>query len=220
MQWLSILMLATAVSFDSFAIGTTYGLARIRIPFFARILVSLISATMLLLAMVVGQVLSQWFSTEAADLLGAGILILLGLYTFWRGYQSQDTPEEVGLSTSEPPTQPYLVFNIRIPVMGLMIQVIKQPLAADYDKSKIISFQEAILLGIALALDSLAAGIGAAVLGLSPGYTGGAVVLANLLFLSLGLQGGRVLKEKMKRIPLQWLPGSLIILLGILRIVL
>ena len=48
-----------------------------------------------------------------------------------------------------------------------MIQILRKPTVADFDKSGTISAGEA-LLGIALSVDSFGAGIGASLLGMHP----------------------------------------------------
>ena len=49
-----------------------------------------------------------------------------------------------------------------------MIQILRKPTVADFDKSGTISAGEALLLGIALSVDSFGAGIGASLLGMHP----------------------------------------------------
>lgn len=74
-----------------------------------------------------------------------------------------------------------------------MKTVLTRPKEADLDKSGIISINESILLGFALALDAFGAGIGAAMLGYSPLIT--ALLTAGMsgLFLFSGIMFGSYL---------------------------
>ncbi len=217
MDWISVILLAAAVSFDSLAIGVTYGMAQIRIPTLPRILLSIISAIFLLVAMAIGGIITIWLSKELTSVLGGLILVLLGCYSIWRTRQQANTQHNVDMKPAA--ENPSLLYNIRIPFFGLIIHVIREPLAADYDSSKTISISEALILGFALALDAFAAGIGAAILGFPTILTATAVMVSNFLFVSKGLHTGRLLQQKMSNFPLQWLPGTMIILLGVLKIV-
>lgn len=209
---LSVLLLAAAVSFDSLAIGVTYGMAKIQIPIASRLVLSLISALFLLGAMTIGNIVMRYVSPLFAEAVGGGILVLLGAYSLWRSAQAPENPP----SAPAVSTHPHIVWKLRIPFLGLIINVIKEPLAADYDGSKIISVQESLILGFALALDAFAAGIGAAILGFPATWTAVAVMIANLGFVTKGLHIGQKINRHTSR-PLRYLPGAVIILIGVTK---
>ncbi|NLJ75411.1 MAG: sporulation membrane protein YtaF [Firmicutes bacterium] len=204
MIWLSITFVAIAVSFDAFFIGITYGLSRISISYLARILLSLVSGCTVLLAMLVGQYLGKLLTPSSANFVGGLILILLGLYTLWRNNR---------------PLSPRVFIHVRIPILGLIIQVFQEPLSADYDHSLHISSAEALVLGAALALDAAVAGVGAAILQFPALHTASAVGAASFLFISSGIHAGeRLIESASTKTKLQWIPGLLIILIGFFRI--
>ena len=68
----------------------------------------------------------------------------------------------------EEPKQEEKVWKLEIASLGLVIQILRKPTVADFDKSGTISAGEALLLGIALSVDSFGAGIGASLLGMHP----------------------------------------------------
>ena len=72
--------------------------------------------------------------------------------------------------------------KIEIKSIGLVINVLKKPTAADLDNSGSITGIEAFILGIALSLDAFGAGFGAALLGYSPYALAIAVALMSSLF--------------------------------------
>lgn len=225
LTWLSVFLLAAAVSFDSLTIGLTYGMTKISIPQVPRLLLSLISAVFLGVAMKIGTWLSYWISPTLSNSIGGVVLVLLGLYSLWRAYQHAEDTEVISKAEQGTPLysalvqQPSLLVNVKIPIFGLIIQIFKQPLAADYDHSMEINSQEALLLGLAMSLDTFAAGIGAAILQLPPVLTTFAVIATNFLFLSAGLHLGTVLNRRFTKLPLPWLPGVIVLLLGMFRLI-
>ncbi|NMB00654.1 MAG: sporulation membrane protein YtaF [Firmicutes bacterium] len=205
MIWISVLVLAIAVSFDSLALGITYGLNRITIPLGSKLVLSLISGCSVLVAMAIGWILEQQISSSLANIMGAIIFILLGIYNLWRSYRSD---------------QVRILINWRIPFLGLIIQVLQEPLSADTDQSQTITGVEAFILGGALALDAIGAGFGAAMLSLPIVPTTIAVMLASFVFISKGLQtGASSLATPSKGPDLRWMPGVIVISLGILKII-
>lgn len=222
MDWIQVILLAAAVSFDSLAIGMTYGMAKITIPMTPRLLISVISGLSLFLAMIVGGWIASYFSPYYAEIFGGIILIALGAYSLWRGYQHSSSSTTLRNEENKNPPElevnPSLIYDFKIPILGLVVQVFKQPLAADYDRSKRISVPEACVLGLVLALDAFAAGIGAAVLGFPPVLTALAVMIASLLFVSKGLLAGKRLLNSLNRLTVQWIPGSIIMIIGLLKL--
>lgn len=205
MQWISVLILAVAVSVDSLAMGITYGLNQIAIPWSSRLALGLVSGCSVLAAMALGGLVEQRVNSSSAQALGGCIFILLGLYSLWRSYQ---------------PKQPRVLVNLRIPILGLIVQVFQEPLKADLDRSQTITGGEAFLLGGALALDALAAGIGAALIKLPLWPTTLAVALATLVFITQGLKTGTTLRTFPQKGPdLRWLPGVVVFSMGLLKII-
>ena len=76
-----------------------------------------------------------------------------------------------------------------------MIQILRKPTVADFDKSGTISAGEALLLGIALSVDSFGAGIGASLLGYAPAMMAILVAIMSSLFLFIGMKLGTVLSN-------------------------
>ncbi len=134
---LSVIFLAVAVSFDALAIGITYGMNRITIALWPKVILSLVSGFSVFLAMFLGQLLSRFLTAEFTAVVGGLIFIVLGLYNLWRSYRTSEEGR--------------VLLNWRIPILGgLIVQVFQEPLAADSDQSKDIKGAEAIVLGGAL----------------------------------------------------------------------
>ncbi|ARO60791.1 Uncharacterized protein B5E38_3298 [Bacillus cereus] len=99
--------------------------------------------------------------------------------------------------------------------LGLVIQILRKPTVADFDKSGTISAGEALLLGIALSVDSFGAGIGASLLGYAPAMMAILVAVMSSLFLFIGMKLGTVLSNMKWLQKFTFLPGVLLIIIGI-----
>jgi putative sporulation protein YtaF len=212
-----ILLLGIVVSLDGFAAALAYGVQRIRISSLAVLVISLTSASVIFVSMTIGGLLSSLLSPNVASSIGAAILVVLGCYLLY-----QHSRTEAGEATAaaptvpdgpEPPTRTVVEINLRM--FGLVIQILRQPTLADRDHSGVISWQVAILLGVALALDAFGAGIGAAMTGLPAMLTAGVVGATKIIALASGWELGYRMQHKLNR-RLVRLPGLLLIFLGLL----
>jgi putative sporulation protein YtaF len=206
----SFVLLALAVSLDSFGAGLTYGLKSIKIPFRSISIIAICSAVTFLTSMLLGTVLEQFVSPKTGEVLGGVILLGIGFYSLWQVF----LPEKDSI---EKETKDLVKFEIQS--LGIVIHILKKPVIADIDKSGSITGWEAVLLGIALSLDAFGAGIGAALIDLSPAITASTIAVMSALFLWGGMILGLFFYHKgpwVKRISI--LPGLLLIVMGLLRI--
>nr|WP_125665732.1 sporulation membrane protein YtaF [Paenibacillus baekrokdamisoli] len=224
----SLILLAFAVSLDGFGVGVTYGMRRIRIPILSVVIIALCSGIVVWVSMQIGAVLSGYMSPMFAKGIGAVLLMLIGcwaLYQYWRRSHLRDSDsvpveeeqiqrQEATLDTEEAST----VLILELKRLGLVIQILRTPQMADVDRSGIISASEALLLGIALSLDSFGAGLGAAMIGFSPILT--AVVLSTTsgLFLLAGMKLGFKFAAWQGMRALSILPGILLFVMGLVKL--
>ncbi|WP_110114081.1 sporulation membrane protein YtaF [Bacillus sp. CGMCC 1.16541] len=204
---LSLLILAFAVSLDSFSVGLTYGLRKMVIPLKSIVIIAGCSAISLMASMMLGKLIASFFSAEIMERIGGSILVLLGMWILYQFFRSSD------LATNN--QEEKVLFKLEIKSFGVVINILKKPTVADFDKSGSITGIEAFVLGVALSLDAFGAGIGAALLGYSPFYLAIAVALMSSFFLYAGIQSGKVF-SKIKWVKVfSFLPGILLIVLGI-----
>lgn len=100
-------------------------------------------------------------------------------------------------------------------------QAINSPsISYDLDNSKKIDWQEAILLGIALSIDSIGVGIGSSLLGINTFLFPILVASFQLLFLSLGKFISSKVTQLLNVAENTWsiLSGSILIFIGILKL--
>jgi putative sporulation protein YtaF len=211
-QYVSLLVLACALSLDSCSVGFTYGLRKMHIPIKSIIIISICSATVLMVAMAVGYAASSFFSPHVATRLGGVVLIAIGVWVLIQFFRSDRSTDDVHM------TEEKTLVNVEIKWLGIVIQILRKPTVADIDKSGTITGIEAFLLGISLSLDSFGAGIGASLLGYSPFLMALFITVMGSMFLLFGIKMGKALSGMKWLQRLTFLPGILLIIIGIWKI--
>lgn len=209
----SLLLLALAISLDNLNVGLTYGLRKVEIPVKSILVIALCSGMALLVAMVFGEVIESILPEKVASEIGGFILIVLGAWILYQFFKQQASD----LSSVEQ-TQKPIVFRFEIRSIGLVISIMKKPLNADIDQSGTISGIEAVLLGVALSLDAFGAGLGAAMLDYPPIALAVITFCMSFLFVVIGMKIGHHFANSKWLERISFLPGFVLILLGIWRI--
>ncbi|MDP4161957.1 MAG: sporulation membrane protein YtaF [Bacillota bacterium] len=209
-QFFSLLLLAFAVSLDNFSVGFTYGLRKMVMPFKSLLIIAACSATSLLIADSIGHGLQKVFSPHITAGVGGGILILLGAWVLYQFFQSGKSKEQDSNEKT--------IVNLEIRSLGLVINILRKPMSADFDHSGTITGIEALILGVALSLDAFGAGIGASLLGFSPLYLAFAVAVMSSLFVYMGIKCGIFFSRSEWVQKLTFLPGVLLIFIGIWKL--
>jgi putative Mn2+ efflux pump MntP len=78
------ILLAFSSNIDNLGVGIAYGIMTRRILLSHNILIGVVSGTGTLLSMVAGEWVNNYMSENVANILGSGILILIGLYSIYR----------------------------------------------------------------------------------------------------------------------------------------
>lgn len=225
------LFLTVAVSVDSLGVGITYGLRQIRFAPWSLIVVGLCTLGMMGSAMILGRLFHHLIPQNLGSIVGGLILIGIGIWHTWRYLKEakadkkdieEATPEEASstlptASNNANERAPNILTAFRLPYLGIMIQILQDPMQADADASSSIEAREALLLGLALGMDAFGAGFGAAVAGFSY-FMVPLVAAASVLFLVLGCTLGhwRVLQSAGQNFV--FLPGMLLMGLGLLQL--
>ncbi len=207
----ALLLLAFAVSLDSFGVGFTYGLRKMKMPLQSILIIACMSVLTILISMLIGTILSNFLSPVIASRIGGVILILLGLWITFQTFRSSDERE------SEEQLEEKVIASFEMKLFGIVISILKKPMDADMDRSGAITGREAFLLGVALSFDAFGAGLGAAMLGFSPLVFACLIGVMSALFLKVGMTFGNKLAYKLWVSKLAFLPGILLVLIGILK---
>jgi putative sporulation protein YtaF len=203
-------MLAIAVSLDGLGAGIAYGLKKIRIPVVSLMIIGLVTVFAMGMAIGAATWLSSFISLRVAWAIGALLLIGLGIWSILQEWLKQYLPEDTQV-------YPRAELKFDMGVFRMVIQVFKRPTEADVDHSGELNPGEAVVLGLALALDALVAGFGAALAGGISWWTPGVVGVVQLIFITIGtrIAVAAVPPALEKKFP--YLPGGILIVIGLLR---
>ena len=144
------------------------------------------------------------------DIVGGSLFIGIGLWVLYQFFREKKVEKK---NDMEP-----IVFKWEIKSLGIVIQILKDPDHADFDRSGDIRGWEAIILGTALSLDAFGAGIGSAMLGLVPLLTAFFVASMSCLFLWLVTKRGFLLASCHWVKNIAFIPGLILIILGCLKL--
>jgi putative sporulation protein YtaF len=211
------MLFALALNLDSFGCGVAYGARRIKVPLISLLIISLISVGAISISMLGGRFIGSFISPELAKQLGGIILLCIGARVIYLARQAKYLPEKDKINETVI-KQPKKV-EIRIPPLGLVVQILKEPASADLDRSGTISSREAFFLGIALAMDAFGAGFAISLMGFSICTTALVVGIGHYCLIYLGILIGRFIMATRFGCQLTALPGCILILLGVLKLV-
>lgn len=214
-DWLSYIFLALALSLDSFTVGLVYALRGLRLNWAGLLVVSATSMAVLGGAMLLGQGLAAGLAPPAARRAGAAILVGVGVWVLWqarslRGRGVPAAPAGGGAADGAP------VWRLRLPLLRVVVMILREPAAADLDRSGSISPAEAFFLGLALAADSLGAGLGAGLADFPPLLL--AVLVGGAGWVSLAL-AAQIANRVPDRLSGRWelVHGLVLVALGLYR---
>ncbi|MHB1125713.1 MAG: sporulation membrane protein YtaF [Bacillota bacterium] len=206
----TVILFALAVSLDGLGVGISYGVRRVSVPWKSLVVICLTSTVAITISMLFGQMLAAVISVQLAKRLGSLILIMVGSWVIIQTLSRREPGNETG-------NQPCQLFRLKISPLGIVIQILKEPMRADLDSSGVIDPRESLLLGFALAMDALGAGFGAAVAGfniaVTPPFVGG----FQLVFVLLGLWLGQRIACGSLSKKSGLIPGLILIILGLLK---
>ena len=143
--------------------------------------------------MTFGIVLAFFLPNGSAVILGALVLVVVGLWIILQQY----------------------FLNLWD---CLIINILKEPVQADLNKSGEIDLKEAFFLGFALAMDALGAGLGAAMSGYSLFWTSLLVGATEFIMINSGIIVGQRLQIDRLKKTATILPGGIIIILGLTKL--
>ncbi len=111
--------------------------------------------------MVFGQKIFQFLPTEVAVILGAVLLIGMGLWVIWQEFRQKQQPSKVTPSILSEKEHAHMSWWRRL------TSILQEPILADKDSSGSIDVNESVLLSIALMLNNIPNGLSAGLLGMS-----------------------------------------------------
>lgn len=219
----SVLLLALSLSLDALGVGLVYGLRKIKIPLPSKLVICFFSILYSGVALTVGSSLARVIDPFYSKLIGTIILFLMGAWIMIQNFIGKKTDPQ-GLTDANPSPVPLpqkqTLLKIAIKSLGITIQVIRDPVEIDINHSGIIDFGESLLLGFALSVDAIGAGIGSGLAGFAPFWLPLVIGLFQLAFLFSGSYLGKKCAPALdfNSKYLSFLPGVILILVAIIRI--
>lgn len=201
-------MLAVALSTDALVASFAYGSNKIKIPFSSVQVINVACTSILAVSLLLGGVVRQYVPQEMTKVICFCILIVLGIAKLMDSTIKSIIKNHTNLSKQIK----FSMFNL-----NFILLLYANPEQADVDSSKVLSPDEAVSLAIALSLDGLAVGFGAAI-----GYVNIlTVVAASLVFGTVAVILGCYLGNRLAgktALDLSWLGGVLLIVLAFLKL--
>jgi putative sporulation protein YtaF len=212
-----ILLLALSCNLDNIAIGISYGVRNIQLPWLSNLLIAFLTGFGTWLFIVFGQRIISYISPKIAVLAASLILIGMGVWVLWQefGNYTKGTEAEAAEPAVPAPSQ------VEPPPRSLwqqMTHILKDPSFADKDSSGHIDLKESLLLSLALMLNNIPNGLGAGLLGLPALFTAAVVAFLSIVTFLIGIGSGKSLGRRWLG---QWAgtaAGVLLIVLGVMEI--
>lgn len=199
-----ILILVLALSTDTFVASIAYGANRLKISLGKVLAVNGICSGCLGAALVFGSVISGWVPESFAKGVAFSCLFLLGVIKLLDYTIKKYINRHVNVHKD-------LTFSIS--GLSIIINIYGNPMAADWDHSKTLSWKETIMFSLAMSLDSLVAGALSGFLMISPGLTALCALFVGIAVMYIGLFLGSKLAA-LKGWDLSWLSGILFLFLA------
>ena len=213
MHLLAVILLGLAVSLDALCAGVAYGIKGTRVPGHALLLIGIVTVLGVAGAMGGGHVVGRHGETQVAAVVGACILIGLGLVNLLQTYRTTGRARQPSTADPMPPRQ-------RTVSMGRVVLTMQaKPARTTRDQSPAMAAGEAALVGVALGLDNMVAVFAVSLMSRLPVYTPLVMGVLQMLLLATGRQvAARLLSERIKE-RCGYVSGVLLLLLGVLRLV-
>ena len=205
---LKIITFVLALCTDTFVASLAYGANQVQISWQKAVALNGICSGCLGLALGLGTLIQVLVPQELARSVGFVCLFFLGVvklldYSIKRYINNHCTLNK----------------NFRFSLSGLkiIINIYGDPMAADWDNSKSLSWKETICLGLAMSIDSLVAGTMAAFLDIPAGLTLLLSFLVGMCMMYAGLWLGAKVASRWK-CDLSWISGVLLMILALTKV--
>lgn len=205
---LESLLLVLSLCVDACIASFAYGTNKIKIPVTSNIVLSVISTVFLALSLSAGSFLQRFIRDDLTHILCFATLFILGFMRLFEG-MLKNYLNKKALSPDH--------IELKLFSFKLVLNVYADVTLADLDHSKSLSTKEAFYLGIALSLDSLVVGLGAALVPVSFLQVTLFSLVINLAAIALGSLAGRQFAKNCD-LDLSWLSGIMLIFLALLKL--
>ena len=202
------IILTSAISIDAFVASFAYGSNKIKIPFSSVQIINIVCSGVLGISLLIGTIARQYIPEGLTVFISFSVLLVLGLIKLLDGITKSIIRKYSNLNKE----LNFSLFNFKF-----ILRLYADPEEADVDRSRTISGVEAVSLAIALSLDGLAVGFGAALASVNVIV----IILTSLIitpvFILLGCYIGNKIARKVS-FNLSWISGVILIVLAVLNL--
>lgn len=200
----SLALFLTAVSLDSLTAGFSYGTDGVHIKRLALLPLALVPALFITAAQGIGSLVGSFLPAGILPLLSFLLLFLIGIAKLFESLIRLLAKKHPSLMGN---------WGCKIKQLNIVFTVYLSPEEANRTELQVLSVMEALLLSLALSLDSILVGMAFCFTALSPFLLFLSAALCNLLLFSGGYLLGRLL-SRLLRFDLSWLSGLCLLLLA------
>ena len=200
-------LLTAAISIDVFTASIGYGADNIKVPPLSTIIISGICSLMLGISLFIGSTIENYIPVEVGNLICFAILFILGTIKIFDGSIKSYIIKRKNLHKK---------FSFSALHLNFILNIYANPKEADKDSSRYLSPAEAISLAVAMSIDGLAVGFGAAFANANFWITISISFLLGILAIIFGEIVGRKISQK-SSLNISWLGGAILIFLAILK---
>lgn len=161
MHILSSFLFAFSANIDNLAVGIAYGIKNLKINILKSAIVAFMSCLGTFGAMMFGKAIYHLVPKHLTNSLGSIVLICLGLWSLYEAFKTNNK--------------------------NSYEQIMDEPDKIDKDNSGIIDTKEALVLGLALAVNNIGMGIGASITGINLWITSLLTFVFSFVFIPLGI---------------------------------
>ncbi|MBB6670427.1 manganese efflux pump [Cohnella nanjingensis] len=182
MHWLSIVLIGVAANIDNLGIGVTFGARKTRVPLLSNLLIAFLSMAATYVAMTAGMYFSELFPLYWGNLIGGGVLVLLGVWGIRKVVRERRKAAASGEGAGSAQASERIADR------------------TDKDGDHVISWVESISLGFALSVNCIGSSFGAGASGVSPWITALSVGVFSFASVDIGVRlGSKIAKSWLGR---------------------
>ena len=201
----ALLFFLIAVTLDSLTAGLSYGTRKVRIQPLSYLILICIPALFITAANRIGTLLACLLPPQVLPWISFLLLFLLGISKIIESLIRRLAAKHPSLTRN---------WGCKIKQINIIFTIYLSPEYANVEDLQILSAKEALLLSLALSLDSILVGMAFTTDVVSWVFLFLLAVLFNLLFFLIGYLAGHVLCH-LFHVDLSWLSGLLLLLLAL-----
>lgn len=202
-----IILLVLALCMDTFVASMAYGANKVTIAWRKIVVMNAICSGSLGAALAAGRLLDGLVPESMTRVVCVASLSLLGIVKlldyFIKKYINHHASLHKGLTFTFSGLQ-------------VIVNIYGNPMAADWDDSKSLSWKELFFLSFAMSIDSLIAGALSAFMKIPVGLTMGTALICGTFMMYMGLYLGEKVAARIK-CDLSWVGGVLFLILAVTK---